>query len=235
MMNAAWAEILEHYNKAKSALWCPKGSGHWRRDDDAGHYHMWRAYHQACETEPKDDLVFARILAMMADKCRILDYERYHKYVKPSVEAYERAIQNGQAPTEKELEKIRRAADALAYVLGRENAPYDEQLKCIDGHEKLEGFGFHDSKPIGFEHTDTTARLKLNDGDVTVTLLFEGLLNVHVDGDPVTNWIMDFYCYPYYYNKNMFVFDVGYYRIICEKVSVESVDRAKARDDSARR
>lgn len=42
----------------------------------------------------KDYLLFARILAMMADEhpVSISDYDRYHKYVKPAVEAYDLVI-----------------------------------------------------------------------------------------------------------------------------------------------
>lgn len=107
------------------------------------YYYMWKAYHQAREAEPKDSLLFARILAMIADESRsICDNDRYRKYVKPSLDAYELAMQNGQEPTEKELEKIRFSADSLSYTLEREHAPYDEQMKFIVGYEKLENLDF---------------------------------------------------------------------------------------------
>lgn len=129
--------------KAKSALWCPEKPCNWRRDEDTGYYYMWKAYHQAREAEPKDSLLFARILAMIADESRsICDNDRYRKYVKPSMDAYELAMQNGQEPTEKELEKIRFSADSLSYTLEREHAPYDEQMKFIVGYEKLENLDF---------------------------------------------------------------------------------------------
>ena len=171
--------------------------------------------------------MFARILAMMADEQRITvsAYDRYHKYVKPSVEAYALAEKARQHPTEKELNKIRFSADLLSYELNSENAPYEEQIKLINGYEQLDDFGFHDSKPVWFEHTEQTARLKLKYDGITVTFLFEGIVDIHADGDPATNWIMDFYCYPCFHNKELLTFDVGYYKIICSSISVEKIDR----------
>lgn len=225
-MNHEWEEILSAYNKAKDALWCPKSKGHWHREEEIGHYYMWKAYHKACETEPKDYLLFARILAMMADESRfsVLDYERYNKYIKPAAEAYTLAEKAGQHPTEKELKKIRFTADSLAYVIERENAPYEEQFKFIHGYEQLDNFGFHDSKPVWFEQTEDSARLKLKYYDMTVTFFFEGIVDIHVDGDPLTNWIQDFYCYPCLHNKELFTFDIGYYKIMCSSISVENIE-----------
>ena len=171
-MNEEWTEILSDYNKAKNALWSPKGKGNWHREEELGRYYMWKAYHRACAAEPKDYLLYARILAMMADESRIsvFDYDRYHKYVKPSAEAYAIAEKSGQIPTEKELEKIRFLDDSISYVLACENAPYEDQVKWIKGYEQIGDFGFHDSKPVWFEHTEQTARLKLKYDDMMVTL-----------------------------------------------------------------
>ena len=227
-MSDVWAEIRSDYKNAKDALWCPKKAGNWYRDDENGHYYMWKAYHRACETEPKDDLLFARILAMMADESRIsdVDYTRYHKYVKPSLEAYERAVAVGQRPTEKELEKIRFFADSMAYVLQKEKAPYDEQVSHIQGYEQLDEFSFHDSKPVWFEQTDHTAKLKLQYGEMTVTFRFDEIVDFRAEGDPLANWITDFYCYPSFRRK-LLTFDVGFYRIVCSQISVEAVELNK--------
>ena len=222
-----WEGILSDYNKAKDALWGPEGNKNWHREEGTGHYYLLNAYHKACKTGQKDYLLFARILAMMADEHRVSvsDYDRYHKYVKPSLEAYTLAEKGGQHPTEKELNKIQFSADSLAYKLNSENAPYEEQIKFIIGYEQLDDFGFHDSKPVWFEHTERTARLKLKYDDIAVTFLFEGIFDIHVDGDPVTNWIMDFFCYPCFHNNELLTFDVGYYKIICSTISVEMIDR----------
>ena len=222
-----WAEIQLEYNKAKDALWCPEEAQDWRRDEETGYYYMLSAYHKACQTEPKDYLLYARILSMMADERRFLvtDYDLYHKYVKPSAQAYELAEAAGQHPTEKELDKIHLSAEFLKYKLDCEDAPYEEQLKWIHGYEQLVDFGFHDSKPVWFELAEESARLKLKYGDVVVTFLFEGITDIHVDCDPVTSWIEEFYCYPSFHNKELLVFDAGYYKITCASISVEKIER----------
>jgi hypothetical protein len=165
---------------------------------------------------------------MMADESRIAaaDYERYRKFVKPAVEAYALAEKAGQQPTEQEMEQIRFLAEALAYTLACEDAPYNEQSQCIKGYEKLDEFGFHDSKPVGFEHTEKTARLKLKYNATTVTFLFEDIFDIHIDTDPLVDWITEFYCYRSFYSKEtIFVFDVGYYKIVCGSVSVERIEK----------
>ena len=227
-LSSVWVKILSDYNNAKDALWCPKCGKDWRRKEEIGRYHMWKAYHSACEAEPKEYLLFARILAMMADESRISmrDYDRYHKFIKPAVEAYGLAEKAGQHPTGKEVEKIRFAADSINYVLDCENAPYADHVKLIKGYERLDGFSFHDSKPVWFEHNEKTARLKLKYDGMIATLLFEGIVDIHVDGDPLTDWIIDFYCYPCFHNKELLKFDVGFYVITCSEILVEKIGTA---------
>ena len=230
-MSEIWEEIISDYDKAKQYLWGSKKASSRCRDEEQGRYYMWKAFHAACEAEPKDHLTFARILMMMASESRMetFDYDRYHKYVEPALAAYERAIEAGQHPSEKELSNIRFAADSMSYILECEAKPYDEQIRHIKGYEKLNDFGFHDSKPIWFEHTEDCARLKLKYGDLAVTLLFEGISDVHVHGEPTTNWIEDIYCYPCFRSELCYTFDVGYYKIICTSISVELIEREESR------
>ena len=163
---------------------------------------------------------------MMADESRssTFDYERYHKFVKPSMEAYELAINAGQKPAKKELEKIRYWSDLLSYELNCKQAPYDEQIKYIKGYEQLNDFQFHDSKPVWFEHTEEIARLKLRYDDITVTFLFEGIGDIHIVTDPLTDWVYDFYCYPCFHNEESLQFDIGFYKIACSSISVEKIE-----------
>lgn len=221
-----WNEILTEYNKAKDALWCPK-KGNWRRDEENGLYHLLNAYHNACKNEPKNHLLFARILAMMADEYRFTtsNYYIYHKYIEPSVSAYALAKKSGQLPTDEELEKINFSANSLKYELDSEEAPYKEQIKNIKGYEKLNGFDFHDSKPIYFEHTEKTAKLKLKYDNIVATFMFEDIYEIHVEGDPLTNWIDEFYCYPCFHNRKLFTLDVECYKIVCSSISVEKVEK----------
>jgi hypothetical protein len=226
-MNSEWEEIRSDYNKAKEALWCPRGQKNWHREEEIGRYYMWKAYHSACEAEPKDQLLYARILAMMADESRIStsDYKRYHKFIKPAAEAYALAEKAGQHPTDRERENIRLSAESLAYTLACRDASYEEQIRCIKGYEKLDDFGFHDSKPVGFEHTEKTARLKLKYDATTVTFLFEDIFDIHIDTDPLVDWVTEFCCYRSFYDRKRIVFDVGYYKIVCSAVTVERVEK----------
>lgn len=226
-MSDIWEEIRKDYTKAKNALWCPKHANGWIREEEKGRYHMWKAYHLACETEPKDFLLFARILSMMADENRneYSEYDRYKKFVKPAEEAYRKAQEEGQRPTEKELENILFYAESLSYKFGCEDAPYEEHIKHIQGSELLETFEFHDSKPIWFEQSEQSARLKLKYDSIIATFLFEGLIDIYVEGDPLSTWISDFYCYPCFHNKDLLTFDLGYYKIICSSISVEKIER----------
>ena len=67
--------------------------------------------------------------------------------------------------------------------------------------------------------------MKLYFEGVLVTFLFEGLIDIEVQGDPTTNWIDDFYCYPAFYSKDVIQFDIDYYKILCKKIKVISVER----------
>lgn len=228
-MKDIWEEIRSDYQNAKDALWCPKKCASWRREEQRGYYYMWKAYHQACEAEPKDELLYARILRMMADECRSENqFALYRKYIKPSVEAYERAVNNGQHPSEKELDWIRYKAESIAYTIQQYEAPYDEQIKNIKDYELLNGFCFHDSEPIEFWYSGEQARLKLRHGDTVATFCFGGVENLEVFGtDSMTDYIMDFYCYPCFHNQSLVAFDIGYYKIVCSSVCVQSVERAQ--------
>lgn len=229
-MNEEWKQILADYNKAKYALWGPKkGSSRWFRDEETGHYYMWKAYHQARTAESKDYLIYARILSMMASECRIevYDYGRYHKYIKPAVEAYHLAIKAGQHPSDKELDRIYFNADKMAYELNKREAPYEEQISYISNHELLTNFEFHDSRFVSFEHAGNKAFLKLDYDGRVATFMFEDVENVQTYYDSDNIWVYDFNCYPTFNPKgiiqyNGIVFDIELYRIVCGKVTVVS-------------
>ena len=219
-------EILSDYNKARESL-RDNGKDGWRRDQETGRYYLWKAYHQIKKSAQKDPLLYARILSLMASESRFptTDYERLQLYIKPAYEAYQEAIAAGLKPSDKELEENRISSETLTYQFECENLPWDEQIKWINGYEKLDQFSFHDSKPIRFEQTDESARLTLQYGDIQVTFLFDGIFDYRAEGDPRTNWISEFYCYPCYHNKNLLTFDVEYFKITCEKISVAEVTK----------
>ncbi len=223
-MNDLWQEISYEYNQAKNALWHHEGAGTWRRDEDTGLYHLWNAYHKAQESTDKEELVYARILATMATEANIhkSEYEIYNKFVKPSLEAYQRAEEAGLEPSSKELDVITSMAESLAYILKCESAPYEEMLKRIEGHEKLGSFQFHDSRPLHFEHDKNTAKLTLK-YDVIAEFRFDGVIDIKMHGDPAYDYVCDFYCYPCLHDNSLLTFDVDFYKILCSSISVESV------------
>ena len=228
-MDEKWRQILGDYKKAKFALWGTKHSSGWTRDEETGHYYMWKAYHQARTTEPKDYLIYARILSMMASESRgkEFEYDRYHKYVKPAADAYHFAVRAGQSPSDKELEYSYYEADKLEYILKKKEAPYEEQIGYISGHELLSNFYFHDSRFVSFEQNDHNALMKLDyDGNIA-TFMFEDVDTVQAFYDYDNRWAYTLYCYPTFCPdgvsaNNGIVFDIELYKIICAKVTVVS-------------
>ena len=223
-MDDKWRDIKNEYDLAKIALWPRKGVGNWGRDEDNGLYHLWNAYHMAQEADEKEDLIYARILATMAtESCPcISEFNKYNKFVKPSLDAYRRAEKAGLHPSDKELDLITSIAESLDYKLNCEEAPYEEMLKHIEGYEKLGDFRFHDSKSIHFEHDEHSAKLTLQFG-VIVEFKFDGVLSIETHGDPAYDYIYDFYCYPCLHDKKLLNFDVDFYKIICSSIAVESI------------
>lgn len=224
-MDEEWKAILEDYNKAKDALWCHSKAGYWHREEDTGLYHLWNAYYHAISCSEKEPLLYARILYMMASESRSYysEYEKYHKFIRPALDSYNMAIKEGLKPTDKELEQIKLSEAIMAYNLKCREKPYEDHICFIEGYELLDGFEFHDSKPVWFEHTEDTARLKLKYDDLYVTFIFEDVTYVYAAGDLMVNYIYDFYCYPIYQNDKRLLFDVDFYRIYCSKVKVIEV------------
>ncbi|MBR2660985.1 MAG: hypothetical protein IKE15_06235 [Clostridia bacterium] len=226
-MNKEWEAIKTEYDQARACL-REDGKDGWRRKQEEGWYHLWNAYHQAEQCETKEPLLYARILSMMNAESRFpySDFDRYHKFVKPAAEAYSAAVSASLIPTDKELEMNQYYSETMAYQFESRDRDCEEQMKWISGYEKLNDFGFHDSKPIRFEQTGETARLTLQYNDIQVTLLFEGIIEFQAEGDPVTSWISEFCCYPCYHNKDLLFFDIGYYRFTCSRITVQEIKKA---------
>ena len=74
-------------------------------------------------------------------------------------------------------------------------------------------FGIHDSKPIRFEHAESYALLTLEYRDLRAAFEFSDPYEIQVNGDPISNWIQEFYCYRAFWNPDNIIFDVGYYHI----------------------
>ena len=218
-----WDNIKFHYHKAKECLWCPKRSDGWYRRDDEGFYHLWQAYYLSkCEDE-KRELIYARILMLMNHEMHsVSSYAKFHKFVAPAKEAYEKAKLKGAKVWEKEYQNICRTYESLEYELSKtknDKAVIDEAHSLIEGLKDIKDFQFHDSKPIYFEHDKDSAVLILEFHDLKVKLQFEGVIDINISCDPSCDWIMDFYCYRVFHNSKTIIFDVEFYKIFCERIT----------------
>jgi len=230
MQTEIWKTINSHYEKARNCLWAPTNAYEWHRDEDSGMYHLWNAYYLAVMEAEKEQLLYARVLMMMNDELyNVHIYDRFHKYIKPAKVAYEAAmIEGSKKPSTKELEKVNHLYNSLEYVLKKTDNSLEQSVDAysqIDGLNEVENFCFHDSKVIRFEHTENIAQLTLDYYGLAVTFEFIGLVELEINGDPTCCWINDFYCYRQFGNSNICKFDIGSYRITCEKIRVISVEQ----------
>ena len=228
-MNDNWKEILESYNKAWTFLKGPRGVTEWSRDEENGRYHLWCAYHKAQLMKEKDPLLYARILSLMASEAGIQysDYTIFNKYIKESYKYYKIANETNEKPTEKEFERIEYLYNYNKHEIESTNKDYEEQVKNIIGYEKLDNFNFHDSKVIWYEHSEKYARIKLDYNNMVVTFYFEEIIEIKINTEPYSDWVFDFYCYRPYHNKELVIFDIGLYKIMCKKILVEKIENIK--------
>jgi hypothetical protein len=221
-----WLEIESDYDAAKACLWCPREAGEWHRVDAKGHFYLWKAYYSATQEEEKQDLLYARILIMMADEDRenrFNNYILFHRYIAPAKDAYERAIQNNEAVCDNEYEKLIRTYNYLKYMLDMEDGS-DESYSMICGLNEIEElFCFHDAKTIRFEHVGDTAEIDIKYYDVTVRLIFKGIFDIQINTDPICDYINEFYCYKHFDIPERIVFDIGFYKIVCEQITAEKI------------
>lgn len=229
MDNNLWLEIEDHYKIAKKCLWGSETSGDWQRDEDQGKFHLWQAYYKAVNEEEKKPLLYARILLMMAhEQNHVTSYVRFNKYIAPAKEAYDQAIELGMQPADKELARVRSWYESLKYELEK-TADTPEQTEqaysLIPELNDIPEFAFHDSKPVHFEHNEKNARLSLKFHDITVTFEFTDLIDLQISCDPLTNWIVDFYCYRFLHAPGTIMFDIGSYKIMCKSISVVNIIR----------
>lgn len=240
MKSLNWEEIRDLYNKAQNCLCCPKKASRWRRDEENGMFYLWNAYHYAktSDAPEKDHLLYARILRLMASETAIdhSEYERYHNFILPALQEYEAAVKSGQKVGEKEYDSAKFDEEQLGYQLNHESCSeenWKEAIALIENGDLINkaDFGFHDSKPVGFELiSDKQAVLKLYYDNLLAVLRFENIAYIEINTDPEMDWISDFYCYKIK-DSDLVTFDIEYYRIICKKVVLEKiVDFDKYRD-----
>ena len=220
-----WLEIEADYGIAKICLWCPRDAVNWHKDEERGYFHLWKAYYTATKEEKKQNLLYARILIMMGDEdCanRFDNYTRFHRYFAPAKEAYEKAIANNEVIPSEEYEELVEKYKYLKYMLDMEDGA-KESYSMIQGLDKAEAFCFHDAKPKRFEVVGDSAELDIEYYDVTVRLIFKGIFNIQIDTDPICDYINEFYCYKNFDIHERIVFDIGFYKIECEKITAEQI------------
>lgn len=235
MDNANWSEIIDHYQKARECFWCSEDLHNWHRDDENGYFHLWTAYHMAKESSKKDHLWYARILYMMLSEHRskfsqcYAKHDYLHKFAIPMMEEFSLAAKEGNPPTEKELTIGKRCYEGLLYdeqCHSDESNDADETFQLIENSELFKDFCYTDSVPVLFQHTQTSAILKLKSGNMVATLQFTGLWEINVNCDPTAIWVEDLFCYPI--EKSDFshiVFEIDCYKITCEHIKVLSVGK----------
>lgn len=207
-------------------MWCPKEAIKWKRDPERGYYHLWKAYYFAQQETEKQDLIYAKILIMMADEDRenrFNNYIRFHRYITPAKEAYEKAIQNNEEVCDKEYEELIRTYNYLKYMLDKKDGS-DESYSMICGLNEIEElFCFHDAKVIRFEHIGDNAELDIKYYDTTVRIKFSGIFDIRVETDPICDYIGEFYCYRNFDIPERIVFDIGFYKIVCEQITAKKI------------
>ena len=226
--NSKWETIIEHYKKARKCFWLPKNTKNWHRDDDNGYYHIWTAYHMAKESEEKEHLWYGRILYMMLSEHRFMysNYKLLHKFAIPMMEEFNLAIEDGDSPTEKEFKTAKRYYDWLIYDEKCHSNEYngsDKSFQLIENGELLKEFDYIDSVPVHFEHNLDSAILKLKSGETVATFEFSDILEINLSGEPYSNWVEDFFCYPRRIDKdgpNELIFEIDNYKIICKHIKV---------------
>lgn len=195
-----------------------------------------QAYIAATEAESiEDHLLYARILyAMHREYTQCRDsHEGFRFYVAPGWEQVKLAVADGQRLTAKELAFYQETYEDLLYQTAQMtwSAEQDQQAYAlVDGLSEIPDFCFHDSKPVHFEHGSDYAQLTLEYRDIRLCLAFDHPYDIQVNGDPLTNWLQDFYCYRSNRNKEIITFDVGYYTIVCTGVRVKSMERIDQTD-----
>jgi len=225
MNHSKWLEIKDDYETAKFCLWCPKNVVTWKRNEELGYYHLWKAYYSAQQEEEKQNLLYARILIMMADedsKHRFDNYTRFHRYIAPAKEAYERAIKNNEITPDKEYNELIKKYNYLKYMLALEDGS-EESYSLIAGLNDIEDFCFHDAKPKRFVLNGDGAELVIEYYDLAVRLIFKGIFDIQISTDPICDYINEFYCYKHFVIPERIVFDIGFYKIVCEEITAERI------------
>ena len=194
-----WNKIEFHYKQATKYLWIQKDDPNWHKDTEKGLWHLLSAYNMAKESEEKKHLLYARILIMMHEEfafCGCNEHNHFCEYVEPAIKEYNLSREiDKKEPTEKEWNKAKLHYDSLKYLIDSTN----------DNEEDF----YRNSIFLRLEYCDEI-----------ICLSFENVYEVNVNTDPKSDRISEFYCYKQFGFENRIVFDIGFYKIVCEKISV---------------
>ena len=223
-----WDKIEFHYKQATKYLWIQKDDPNWHKDTEKGLWHLLSAYNMAKESEEKKHLLYARILIMMHEEfsfCGCNEHNHFYKYVEPAIKEYNLSREiDKKEPTEKEWNKAKLHYDSLKYLIDSTNDNeedfYRKNISLIENNEGLDKFNFYDSSLVSFELDRDSIFLRLEYCDEIICLSFENIYEVNVNTDPKSDRISEFYCYKQFGFENRIVFDIGFYKIVCEKISV---------------
>lgn len=225
-MTDQWNKIIEDYKTARFCLVCPKGKGHWMRQEDKGMYHLWSVYYAAINAEKKNHLFCARILSLMGWEMRpkTSNYELLNKYYKPAIEQYDLALQeNPDCGFPSEIENVRRTYEYYKYLVEEgsisSEEDYQAAIELLEGYGCLDDFSFHDSELIGLECGKKSAVLKLNYGEVYY-FEFTDIYDIEMHCDPLTVYVDDFAIYREAPGSETIVFDIEFLKITCKKIKV---------------
>lgn len=180
-----WEQIISDYKVAWGCLVCPDNCDEWTRDENNGLFYLLKAYLAAADEPEKEHLWYARILKQMAypGHFNLSDYERFYKYIEPSMAEYE--LVDNPEKYEKEINAARQEYNHMKSQMDykiSDDKCYDRYLSLIDNAELLDekGVWFHDGKVISFRHDDNTAVLKFEYDTQVVTIEFNDVLDIRI-------------------------------------------------------
>jgi tetratricopeptide (TPR) repeat protein len=225
-VNEQWDKIIEDYKTARFCLVCPKGKGHWMRQEDKGMYHLWSTYYAAINAEEKNHLFYARILSLMGWEMmhKTSNYDLLNKYYKPAVEQYELALQeNPDCGFPSEIENVRWYYENYKYLVEkgsiRTEEDYQAAIELLEGYDCLNEFQFHDSELVGFECGKESAVLKLKYSEIYY-FEFNDIYDIEMCCDPLTAYVSDFAIYRATPESDTIVFDIEFLKISCKRIRV---------------
>lgn len=231
MKNENWERIIADYKIAWNCFVAPKHCNGWYRQENKGLFYLLKAYLAAIEEPEKDHLWYARILQQMAypGHFNLSEYERFHKYIEPSIKEYELVEKPEKYEKEIKFSRIEyeNMKARIDYRNGESEECFKRYLSLVDNSELLEenDVWFHDGKVISFIHQGDIATLKFEYDNLIVTLEFGGISKIEMYYDEDNPYIFDFECYPCYQgDTNTKIFDIESHKITCETVRVASIE-----------